>query len=85
MFREHQAPTDIPVAELEAGALRLAKLLATQGLAPSVSEAQRLISQGGVKVDNEPVTDLKFEIGARSGEEHLIQVGKRKFLRVIFR
>jgi tyrosyl-tRNA synthetase len=85
MFRERQAPTDIPVAELEAGPIRLAKLLATQGLAPSISEAQRLISQGGVKVDNEAITDLKFEIGAGSGEDHLIQVGKRKFLRVIFK
>lgn len=85
MFREHQAPADIPVAEVEAGPIRLAKLIANHSLAPSVAEAQRLISQGGVKVDNEPVTDLKFEIGGAAGEGHLLQVGKRKFLRVIFK
>ncbi len=85
MFREHQAPTDVPVAELEAGPIRLAKLLAVQGLAPSVAEAQRLISQGGVRIDNEPVGDLKLEIGGAAGEDHLIQVGKRKFLRVLFK
>jgi tyrosyl-tRNA synthetase len=81
MFREHQAPADIPVVELPPEPVRLVKMLAAQGLAPSVSEAQRLIAQGSVRVNGERVTDLKLELG---GEEALIQVGKRKFLRVRF-
>ncbi|HKA22548.1 MAG TPA: tyrosine--tRNA ligase [Blastocatellia bacterium] len=85
LFRERQAPTDIPAIELGSGSTRLVKLLATEGLAPSVSEAQRLISQGGVRVNGERINDVKYELGSQAGEEALIQVGSRKFLRVIFK
>jgi tyrosyl-tRNA synthetase len=81
MFREHQAPADIPTVELPTGTVRLVKMLAAQGLAPSVAEAQRLIAQGSVRVNGERVSDVKAELG---GGEALIQVGKRKFLRVRF-
>ena len=85
LFRERQAPSNIPATERDAGTIRLVKLLATEGLAPSVSEAQRLISQGGVRVNSERITDVKFELGSHAGEEVLIQVGGRKFLLVIFK
>src|SRR6185436_19846891 len=83
-FREHQAPSDVPSIEKPAGAIKLVKLLASEGLAPSVSEAQRLIAQGGVRVNGERVNDVKLELGSTSGEA-LIQVGSRKFLRVVFK
>ncbi|HST24072.1 MAG TPA: tyrosine--tRNA ligase [Blastocatellia bacterium] len=84
MFRERQAPADIPVAELPAEVVRLVKLMAAQGLAPSVAESQRLITQGSVRVNDERISDVRHEIGAQAGQEALIQVGKRKFLRVRF-
>ena len=84
-FRERQAPTDIPAIERGSGTTKLVKLLATEGLAPSVSEAQRLISQGGVRVNGERINDVKHELRSQAGEEALIQVGSRKFLRVIFK
>lgn len=83
-FREHQAPSDVPSIERPAGAIKLVRLLAGEGLAPSVSEAQRLIAQGGVRVNGERVNDVKLELGSTSGEA-LIQVGSRKFLRVVFK
>ncbi|HXF38559.1 MAG TPA: tyrosine--tRNA ligase [Blastocatellia bacterium] len=83
-FREHQAPSDVPSVEKPAGAIKLVKLLSAEGLAPSVSEAQRLIAQGGVRLDGERVNDVKLELGSNSGEA-LIQVGSRKFLRVVFK
>ena len=83
-FREHQAPSDVPSIEKPAGAIKLVKLLAGEGLAPSVSEAQRLIAQGGVRLNGERVNDVKLELGSDSGEA-LIQVGSRKFLRVVFK
>src|SRR2546425_6627283 len=58
MFREHQAPSDIPTIEKPAGGIRLVKLLAAEGLAPSVSEAQRLVAQGGVRLNGERVEDV---------------------------
>jgi len=85
LFRERQTPTDIPAIERGSGTTKLVKLLATEGLAPSVSEAQRLISQGGVRVNGERISDVKYELGSQAGEEALIQVGSRKFLRVIFK
>ena len=84
MFRERQIPSDIPTVEKPAEVIRLVKLMAAEGLAPSVSEAQRLISQGSVKLDGERVTDVKQEIAPALDQEVLIQVGKRKFLRVVF-
>jgi len=85
MFREHQAPTDIPTVERPAAAIRLVKLVASEGLASSVAEAQRLVAQGGVKLNGEKVSDIKVEVGSQAGDEAMIQVGSRKFLRVIFK
>jgi tyrosyl-tRNA synthetase len=84
-FRDKELPADIPLVERPVGAIKLVKLIASENLAPSVSEAQRLISGGSVRVNDERVTDVKHEVGATPGEEVLIQVGKkRKFLRVVF-
>lgn len=84
-FRDHQTPADVPTIEKPAGAIRLVKLIASAGLAPSVSEAQRLVAQGGVRVNGDRVDDVKLELGSQPGTESLIQVGSRKFLRVVFR
>jgi tyrosyl-tRNA synthetase len=85
MFRDRQMPSDVQTVEKPAGAIRLVKLLASERLAPSVSEAQRLIAQGGVRVNGERVTDIKLEVGSQPGDEALVQVGSRKFLRVVFK
>ena len=83
-FRERQTPADVPTVERPAGAIRLVKLLAGEGLSASVSEAQRLIAQGGVRVNGEKVSDAKLELGSPAADV-LIQVGSRKFLRVLFK
>lgn len=85
MFRDRQMPSDVQTVEKPAGAIKLVKLLAAEGLAPSVAEAQRLIAQGGVRVNGERVSDIKIEVGSQPGEEAMIQVGSRKFLRVVFK
>ena len=71
--------------ELPAGAIRLVKLLAAHDLAASVSDAQRQVQQGSVRLNGERVTDVKAEVSEPPGETVLIQVGKRKYLKVIFR
>jgi tyrosyl-tRNA synthetase len=85
LFRERQTPANIPTIEKPAAAIKLVKLLASEGLAPSVAEAQRLIAQGGVRVNGERISDVRCELGSRAGEEALIQVGSRKFLRIVFK
>jgi tyrosyl-tRNA synthetase len=85
LFRDRQRPSEVPTIEKPAGAIRLVKLLAAEGLATSVAEAQRLVAQGGVRLNDERVSDVKLEVRAQPGDEALIQVGSRKFLRVIFK
>jgi tyrosyl-tRNA synthetase len=85
MFREHQTPADVQTIAKPAGPIRLVKLMVANGLAPSVAQAQRLVAQGGVRVNGDRVNDVKLELGSQPGDEALIQVGSRKFLRVIFK
>jgi len=72
-------PDVIPEASLSGAPLAVSALLKQAGLAPSASEANRLIDGGGVRVDGSPVSDrgLKLDAGV-----YVVQVGKRKFARV---
>jgi tyrosyl-tRNA synthetase len=91
VFRRHEAPEEIRTLELapddEAlaardGRVALPRLLARAGLASSNAEAVRLIQQGAVSVDGEKATSREATLPA-SGE-HLLQKGKRHFVRVRF-
>ena len=72
-------PDDIPDVALSGAPLGIGALLKQANLAPSTSEANRLIDGGGVRVDGSVVSDkgLKLEAGT-----YVVQVGKRKFARV---
>ena len=87
VFSARNLPQDIPELELEtdADSILLAKVLVQAGLAPSNSEARRLITQGGVKVEGEAVRDIKVSLETSGAESILVQVGKRKFARLRFR
>jgi len=85
MFREHSVPDDVPVIERSSEPVKLTKLIASEGLVSSVSDAQRKIGEGAVKINGEKVSDVKLDVTGNAGEEILIQVGKRKFLRVTFK
>ncbi|HET6972580.1 MAG TPA: tyrosine--tRNA ligase [Pyrinomonadaceae bacterium] len=82
MFRNKQAPEDIEERTLSSGSWKLPKLLVELALVPSMAEARRVIEQGGVYVDGERRTQTDFEIDLKSDKSVLIQVGKRKFIRV---
>ncbi|EER59176.1 tyrosyl-tRNA synthetase [Acidovorax delafieldii 2AN] len=72
-------PDEIPEVTLSGAPLGIGALLKQANLAPSTSEANRLIEGGGVRVDGSVVSDkgLKLEAGT-----YVVQVGKRKFARV---
>ena len=72
-------PDDIPDVSLSGAPLGIAVLLKNAGLAPSSSEAMRLVEGGGVRIDSSVVSDkaLKLDSGI-----YVVQVGKRKFARV---
>jgi tyrosyl-tRNA synthetase len=85
-FREHQAPSDIAVRQIQVAAptVKLVDLLVQLDLAPSKAEARRLIGQGGVRVNGERVAEANFELPAAEAGEAQLQVGKLKFVKVIF-
>jgi tyrosyl-tRNA synthetase len=85
IFREGGLPDDIDEVVLTAAAARtwLPKVMAEAGLVASTSEGRRLITQGGVQVDGEKITDVNAELPA--GPTFLVQIGKRRFKRVTLR
>lgn len=81
-FVQKEVPDEIDEKAIAAGTYVLSQLLADTGLAASKGEARRLIEQGGVKVNGEKATMPNADVSV-GGEAVLLQVGKRKFLRVI--
>jgi tyrosyl-tRNA synthetase len=80
VVRRGEAPTDIPEVPLPAGdPVHLPALLVEQFGVGSTSEARRLISQGGVRIDGEPATEI--DIPRVRLEGALVQAGKRRFMR----
>jgi tyrosyl-tRNA synthetase len=82
MFRNKQAPDVVEERTLSAGTWKLPKLLAQLGLVPSMAEARRVIEQGGVYVEGERRTQSDFEVEITAERSVLVQVGKRRFVRV---
>jgi tyrosyl-tRNA synthetase len=84
VFRDRQAPAEAEVQRISRGPeKKLAALLAELKLAPSKSEAGRLIEQGGVEIDGVRVADPRKDIDLSKPKEFLLRAGKKKFLRVI--
>jgi tyrosyl-tRNA synthetase len=75
-------PDDIEAVALEGAPLAIGSLLKQARLAPSTSEAMRLIEGGGVRVDGAVVSDRGLRLPAGT---FVVQVGKRKFARVTLR
>jgi tyrosyl-tRNA synthetase len=80
VHQEHQAPAEMPVFPLQAGPHKLREVLASTGLAPSKSEAQRLIRQGAVKRDGLVVE--ADDLTAAPGDTFVISVGAVRFVRL---
>jgi tyrosyl-tRNA synthetase len=72
-------PDDIPDVPLVGAPMGIGSLIKAAGLAPSTSEANRLIDGGGVRVDSNVVSDKGLKLNAGT---YVVQVGKRKFARV---
>jgi len=81
-FREGEMPEDMAEVTVKApdGGMLIGQLLKQAQLTPSTSEAQRMIDQGGVKLDGERVSDKALKIAA--GRTVVAQVGKRKWAKI---
>lgn len=83
-FRQGAIPEDIAEVEIETveGGIPVVQVLKRAGLTSSTSESMRMIEQGGVKIDGARIEDKGLLLGDVSPV--VIQVGKRKFARIVF-
>jgi tyrosyl-tRNA synthetase len=79
IFRNKNLPDDMPEFKID-GETGLIDLVVNIGFAPSKGEARRLIQQGGVRIDDEQITDVKAIVAPTDGM--ILKVGKRKFARL---
>lgn len=88
VFQKRELPDEmdkvkIRASELENGQMRVVPLLVRLGLVATNGEARRMIRQGGVRIDQEKVTYEHLPVNVRNGL--VVQVGRRKFVRVILK
>ena len=81
-FRQGAMPSDIPDVTVSAGeeGVQIARMLKEAGLVSSTSDGNRMIDQGGVRIQGESVSDKSLRF--KAGEELIVQVGKRKWARI---
>ncbi|MFY9177367.1 MAG: tyrosine--tRNA ligase [Caldicoprobacterales bacterium] len=84
VFQKGEMPEDIPTFKVPENVISeegidMARLITEAGMAPSTSQARRLISQGAVKVNGEKINDIKV---SSLNDQDIVQVGKRKFVKV---
>jgi len=80
VFKEKGIPKEIPVFRASQKKYLLPDLLFKAKLVSSKGEAKRIISQKGVKINGKTITNWKMKIEIREGM--IIQVGKRKFIKI---
>jgi len=88
VFQQRELPEDIPQIELAAdgfadGKVWIVKLLVDLGLVASNGEGRRMVQQGAVKINGEKLENADAEITLEN--ELIIQVGKRKFAKIILK
>ena len=84
VFRERRAPEEAPVEKLPVGPpKKLTALLVELKLVASKSEAERLIKQRGVEINEACVEDARKEIDLSKPREFLLRAGKKRFVRVV--
>lgn len=80
VFSQNQLPADISEVVVPAAKIGILNLMVQAGLAPSTSEARRLVQAGAVKLDDEKVADVRLEIEPKDGV--VIRSGKRGFAKI---
>jgi tyrosyl-tRNA synthetase len=82
-FIRHEVPENVPEIAWNRGEgmVHLPALL-SEAFGISTSEARRTIGQGGVKVDGNPMEESELDVSAETLDGKVLQVGKRRFVRV---
>jgi tyrosyl-tRNA synthetase len=84
VHQKRQLPEDMPSYSLTKPE-NVVDIIATADLARSKSQARRLVQQGAVRLDGEKITEIGANIEVDEGKEAVMQVGKRRFVRLVGR
>ena len=85
-FSEGHVPDDMPEARVTAGEpVQLIQLLLDNGLIGSKGDGRRLVRQGAVSIGGEKVGDEELQLDLDNGEEKIIKIGKRRWLKLLTR
>ena len=88
VHKEHEFPDDVPERPIPAESLRDGRAWLPEGarrrpgLAASNGEARRAVQQGGVRLDGEPLADPEAEFEPETLRGKVLQVGRRRFVRL---
>ena len=82
VHQQRKLPQDMPSRTL-GGPINVVDLISEAELARSKSEARRLVQQGAVKLDGVAVESIDQDVSVESGQERVLQVGKRRFLKLV--
>lgn len=82
MFADKGLPDDIPTLLLKKGNYSIFDIVAKSNLCESNAEAKRMITQGGVKINDQKIANQNQQVEI-STKEMILQVGKRKFAKII--
>ena len=80
MFQKRQIPDDIKTVECLISNFNLAEIIVSNGLAKSKNEFRRLVTQGGVKINEEKISNIEE---LKLASEIIVQIGKKKFIKII--
>ncbi len=84
VFKQHQVPEDVPEIAVDMpDEVYVPGLLHELGLVSSAGEGRRMIDQGGVRLDGEPLEARVYNIARTRVDGHVLQVGKRRYARPI--
>ncbi|RME14128.1 MAG: tyrosine--tRNA ligase [Bdellovibrio sp.] len=84
VFVSKGLPDEIPEKKLSVMSIGILDLLVQTGMCSSKGEGRRLIQGGGVKINQQKVPDVYLKVDLSQQQNVLVQVGKKKFLRVVY-
>jgi tyrosyl-tRNA synthetase len=80
VFQQREVPSEMPTYRPERAVVNVIDLVVGAGLAPSKSQARRLVAQGGVRLDGIKIEDVGQMVEVREGS--VLQVGRRGFVKL---
>ena len=83
VHQDREIPADVPTHRIEIGGDVHLPVLLREAFGVSGSEARRLLAQGAVRLDGEPVPGDRLDVPGEDLVDRVVQLGKRRFVRVV--